>query len=78
MRVFNSDDHKAQGNISAAQTTFAYLPSSVISSILTGQVQDVSDLTQIVSEMKLHDALIESWSIFSLWDNLHAKRPTAE
>ncbi|CAO3682681.1 unnamed protein product [Umbelopsis vinacea] len=68
----------AQGNISAAQTTFAYLPSSVISSILTGQVQDVSDLTQIVSEMKLHDALIESWSLFSLWDNLHAKRPTAD
>ncbi|GAB5591599.1 Nucleoporin nup84 [Umbelopsis nana] len=68
----------AQGNISAAQAVFAQLPSSLISSILTNQIHHIHDLTQIVAEMKLHDALIESWSLFNAWSSLHSKRPTTD
>ncbi|KAG2189056.1 hypothetical protein INT44_004198 [Umbelopsis vinacea] len=66
----------ADGNISAAQTVFAYLPSSIISSILNEQIDDKRDLNQIVAEMKLDDVLIETCGLFSLWSNLHTKRPT--
>jgi hypothetical protein len=55
---------------------YAYLPSSIISTILTEQIDDTRGLNQTVAEIKLGNTLIETWALFSLWNNLQSKRPT--